>query len=307
LIYPGDVLDVTLITGAEKETPEPLPYRVTPRGMLELPLVGEIKVAGLTLTGAEEAIRTESINRRVYRSPIVSVLMNTRQADRVLVVGAVKEPKVYELPRAGSDLLAAITEAGGLTEDAGTIIEIRHPAKSTKNGVSQASFATDLVGESGELPNNATLEATSQTSNSVHVDLVEAMAGKAADLSLNDGSVVWVKEHRPETIYVQGLVKEAGEFELPKDKPLRVHQAIALAKGRTIEFADKIHITRFLEAEQEPIVIEVSWNEAKSDRDANIVLMPGDVVSVEETPQTFAADFLRNFFRVGFTSSIPGF
>jgi len=306
LIYPGDVLDVTLLTGAEKEQPEPLPYRVTPQGTLDLPLVGEVRVAGLTLTGAEEQVRTQSIQRRVYRSPIVSVLMNTRQSDRVLVVGAVNEPKVYELPRAGSDLLAAITAAGGLTEEAGTVIEIRHPMQAA-DGVQQAGYASDLLDANGQVPSSATLQATSGQSNSVHVDLVEAMSGKAADLGLNDGSVVWVKEHRPETVYVHGLVKQAGEFELPKDKPLRVDQAIALAQGRSIEFADRVHVTRIIPSQEEPIVIELSMKEAKTNRDSNIVLMAGDVVSVEETPTTFTVDFLRNFFRIGFSSAIPGF
>ena len=306
LIYPGDVLDVTLVTGAEKETPEPLPYRVTPQGTLDLPLIGEVRVAGQTLTGAEEQIRTQSIERRVYRAPIVSVLMNTRQSDRVLVVGAVKEPKVYELPRAGSDLLAAITAAGGLTEDAGTVIEIRHPMVA-EDGVQPAGYEDELTDTDGEIPSDTTLEATAGKSNAVHVDLVEAMAGKAADLGLNDGSVVWVKEHRPETVYVHGLVKKAGEQELPKDQTLNVLQAIAQAEGVAPEFADKVHVTRMIPGQSEPIVIEVSIKEAKSNRDSNVVLMAGDVVSVEPTPTTFTVDFLRNFFRVGLTSAIPGF
>ena len=100
---------------------------------------------------------------------------------------------------------------------------------------------------------------------------------------------------------------EAGEFELPKGKPLRVDQAIALAQGRSIEFADRVHVTRFVQGREEPIVIDLSMKEAKTNRDSNIVLIAGDVVSVEETPTTFTVDFLRNFFRIGFSSAIPGF
>ena len=298
LIYPGDVLDVTLVTGAESEPPESLPYRVTPDGTLDLPLVGSVPVVGLTLTGAENAIRKVSVEQRVYRNPSITVLMNARQTDRVLVVGAVKEPKVYELPRAGSDLLAAITAAGGLTEEAGAVIEIRHP-KSPGDGVQQAAFESVAA---GEMP-------PAGASNSVHVNLDDAMSGNVGelDLGLHDGSVVWVKEHRPETIYVHGLVKQANEFEIPKGKALRVDQAIALAQGRSMEFADTVHVTRFVEGREEPIVIELSMKEAKTNRDENIVLMDRDVVSVEETPTTFTVDFLRNFFRIGFSSAIPGF
>ena len=106
---------------------------------------------------------------------------------------------------------------------------------------------------------------------------------------------------------MNGLVKQAGEYELPRSKPLRVTQAIALAGGREIEFADKVHVQRYLKGRSEPILIEVSLDEAKSNADANLVLMAGDVVSVEETPTTFTVDFLRNFFRIGFSSAIPGF
>lgn len=292
LIYAGDVLDVTMVTGAETETPEPLTFTVSPRGTIELPLIGDVPVVGKTLTGAQQEIRQAAIERRVYRSPIVSVLLNTRKSDQVRVVGAVKEPGVKDLPRAGSDVLAALTAAGGLTEEAGYVIEVRHPARSADGRVLAASF-------DGEPPKG--------DPNAVRIDLVKAMEGDVGDLSLHDGSVVMVKKYIPETVYIHGLVKQAGEYELPKDKPLRVTQAVALASGREIEFADKVHVTRFVENQREPIVIEVSMEEAKSNSAANVVLMAGDVVSVEETPTTFTVDFLRNFFRIGFSSAIPGF
>ena len=104
LIYPGDVLDINLVTGAEEETPEPLPYRVNPDGTVELPLVGSVPVAGLTLKAAEAQIREIALGRRIYRDPLVSVLLNTRQTDRVRVVGAVKEPGDYETTASGQRL-----------------------------------------------------------------------------------------------------------------------------------------------------------------------------------------------------------
>jgi len=290
LIYPGDVLDVAVITGAEESPPDPLPYRVAPNGMLDLPILGSVPVSGLTLAGAEERLRQHAIGNRIYRDPKISVLLNTRQTDSIRVVGAVDEPGDYEIPRAGSDLLAAITAAGGLSKTAGRTIEIRHRALAD-GGVAQTAYQ----------------EGNGGGAQSVHVDLAKAMNGESGDLSLRDGSVVMVKEHRPSTVYVHGLVPHDGEFDLPKDEPLRVTQAVALAGGREIEFADKIHVTRFVEGYAEPVVIEVSMREAKSNRESNLVLMPGDVVSVEETPTTFTVDFLRNFFRIGFSSAIPGF
>lgn len=288
LVYPGDVLDITVVSGAEKAPPEALSYRVNPDGTLELPIIGQVPVAGLTMQAAEEQIRQFAISNRIYRDPTVSVLLAERQNDKVRVVGAVNEPGDYEIPRAGNDLLAAVIAAGGLSDEAGEAIEIRHRAQLPPGGVAQAGF-----------------EPTAP--QSVHVDLADVMSGQRQDYSLYDGTVVMVKNHVPRTVYVHGLVKQDGEFDLPKDQPLRVTQAIALAGGREIEFADKVYVSRFLDGRNEPIIFEVSLSEAKTSREANPVLMPGDVVSVEETPTTFAVDFLRNFFRFGLTSAIPGF
>ena len=288
LIYPGDILDINVVTGAEEETPEALPIRVSSDGSVDLQLVGVVSVAGLSMTEAEEQIRNEAIARRIYRAPLVSVALNSRQMDRVRVVGAVNEPGDYELPRFGSDLLAAIVRAKGLSETAGQEIEIRHRT-SAAGDVTQASF-----------------EPNGNTENTVHVDIVEAMQGISGDLGLRDGSVVMVKEQRPEKIYVHGLVPHDGEFELPRDQPLRVTQAVAKAGGRDLEFANLVHVTRFVEGYTEPVVIEVSMREAKADRDANPVLQAGDVVTVVETPTTFTIDFLRKFFRIGFSSTFPG-
>ena len=101
--------------------------RVSEDGAVTVPLVGPIQLAGLRLTGAEEAIRAESVRRGVYRDPHVSVLIKERRANRVTVVGEVEEPSTYELPTASSDLLAALVAAGGFTEDADTVVEIRRP------------------------------------------------------------------------------------------------------------------------------------------------------------------------------------
>ena len=290
LVYPGDELDVLIVSGAEETQPEPIPCHVYESGEVELPFnIGVVPVAGLTLTGVEQQIRRASIQRQIFRNPVVSVVLRERQTDNVRVLGAVETPGDYKLPRAGSDLLAAISAAGGLSEEAGTKIEVLHP----------------VVGQGGVL--QASYEEGGGTQNSVHVDLLDAMKGQAGDLTLRDGSVVMVKPHVPQTIYVHGLVPNDGEFELPKDEPLRVTQAIALAGGREIEVADTVHVTRFVEGREEPVVAEVSLKEAKSNRDANLVLQAGDVVSVEETPTTFTVDFLRNFFRIGFSSAIPGF
>ncbi len=142
-IYPGDVLDITVATGVEEQLPQTWPVRVAADGQVNIPLVGPVRVAGLMLPEAEEEIRQVSVQREIYRDPHVAVLMKQRRMIRVRVVGAVESPGVYELPAAGSDLLAALVAAGGFNEKAGTVVEIRHP--NSTQPLTQASAPTGVM------------------------------------------------------------------------------------------------------------------------------------------------------------------
>ena len=64
------------------------------------------------LTDAEQVIRHESITRKVFRDPHVSVLMRDRKSLSVTVVGAVKEPGTYELAAANNLKTGATLQVG---------------------------------------------------------------------------------------------------------------------------------------------------------------------------------------------------
>lgn len=296
-IYPGDVLDVTVTTGLEASEPMSWPLRVSERGEVDAPLIGTVRVAGLTLAEAEQSIRQRSIERDVFRQPHVSVLMKQRRMIRVRVIGAVKEPGVHELPAAGSDLLAAIVAAGGLNDEAGTQVELRHP-----NGVRRLS--NDSRHEGVVLASFE--QSPTVPERSVVVDLTDPDQ-EGIDLHVEDGSVVMVAEKDSHSVSVIGLVRRPGNYELPPDETVRLLDAVALAGGRTISIADKVRISRRIDGAADPIVIEVSINDAKSSSEENLVLTAGDTVSVEETPSTFVVETFRSFVRFGFSSAIPGF
>jgi len=288
-IYPGDVLEVTIATGMEEKSPESWPLRVSDAGAIDLPLVGTIRVAGLLLPDAEQLVRHECISRRLYRDPLVSVLLRKRKSIRVTIVGAVQKPGTYELPAVNSDLLAALIAAGGLNEKASTIVEIRN------------------LGDSGMLPDAGSgPRQTVAQAGSVRVDLIAAGQGLSPAYRIDDGSVIMVREEEPKTIQVIGLVRKPDQLEIDPGKEVRLLDAIALAGGLTLELADKVHVIRNLEKADKPVVIEASIREAKRGGPANLLLAPGDVVSVEETPLTFTVSTIQNFVRFGFSSAIPG-
>lgn len=298
LIYPGDVLDVTVATGIEDEEPQSWPLRVTDEGMIDVPLVGQIRVAGVTLVDAENEIRRASVSREIYRSPHVAVLMRDRRKIRVRVVGAVETPGVYDLPAAGSDLLAALVAAGGLNDDAGTLVEIRHP------NATQAAYPGN--GQSGVVLASF-VETPDRPERVVRIDLAnEETSSSQKDLHVEDGTVVMVMEKPSHSVSVIGLVQRPDNYDLPADETLRVLDAIALAGGRTVSIADNVQVIRRTSPDEDPIVISVSVKQAKQDGSENLTLAPGDIVSVEETPVTFVVQTVRNFIRFGFTSAIPG-
>lgn len=303
-IYPGDILDLSIVTGLEDQVPEPIPLRVSDDGTLNVPLVGPVMIAGMALQDAERAVRDESIRRGVYRAPQVALLVNERRSISVTVVGAVKEPGIKKIDVNSNDLLSAIVAAGGLEKDAGTTIEIRHPA-----GVTMITEA--IPGPQPGGPNTQFAgfrrRQVQLPARSTKVDLKDAVARGNSDLHLEDGSTVMVMKQPDRIVHVMGLVKAANQYQMPVDQDFRVLDAIAKAGGRTLEIADSVTVIRQVPGTDKPVVISISVREAKSNSDANIRLAEGDVVTVEETPSTFVINTLREFVRFGISGAVPLF
>ncbi len=298
IIYAGDVLEVTLGTGLEERAPQTWPLRVSDLGIVQVPLVGEVQVAGLTLTESESQIRQASIDRQIFRHPHVSVLMMRRKTIEVRVVGAVKTPGVYHLPAAGSDLLAALVASGGLTEDAGNLIEIRHPNSTSMAASPAAPQGVALA---------AFIESPEAPARVVRVDLSDITPGsQLTDLHVEDGTVVMVMERENRSVSVIGLVRRPDNYDLPTDDSLRLLDALALAGGPTVSVADKVRVIRRPLDQEDPVTIAVSIRGAKHRGKENLMLAPGDIVVVEETPTTLVVETIRGFIRFGFTSAIPG-
>ncbi len=291
-IFVGDTLEVAIATGLERQGPNKWLLRVADDGTINVPLVGPVRVEGLVLPHAEHVVREASVARGIYRNPQVAIHLVDRRSIRVSVVGEVVKPGDYDLPITQADLLAAISMAGGLKSGtAGEVIEITHPAN--PHAVHQASYPGGPPSPVG--------------SRNVTVNLRDVTEGRGGDFHLENGSVVMVGKKPPRTFSVIGLVKKPGQYEGLNDQDIRLLDAIAMAGGRTMEIADKVHIYRTIDGSDQPVVIEASIREAKGGGPANIRLAPGDVVSVEETPLTFTVGSLMNFVRFGFSAGVPIF
>ncbi len=299
LVQVGDVLEVSISTGLEQKFLPKWTLRVEDDGRLTVPLVGPVQLEGLALSEADRAIHRAAVERGLYRNPNVSVVLKDRRQHRIVVAGAVQRPGTYELPVGHSDLLSAIVAAGGLTDAAGTRVEVRQ-APGYDSGQHDRPVTQLTSYRSGQ--------AAPPISPPVReLDLASARHVEDADVLLGDGAVVTIREKPSQTVYVLGKVNKPGQVDVPDGQDLHLLDAIAVAGGRTVEVADKVYIVRQLPDITEPVMIQASVRAAKSDPAANLRLAPGDVVSVEETALTFTLETFQRVIRMSLGAPLTGF
>jgi polysaccharide export outer membrane protein len=295
LIDCGDLLTVTVDSGFEADRENAsMPVRVGEDGNAQIPLVGIVSVAGMELTAAEQVIRVAAIERGVFRNPNVTVEMKQARVNRVTVLGAVGAPGTYQLPRATSSLLAAIIQAHGLSADAGIEVEIRRPA--LRSEAVPNDQENNVAGDGNQLASFAKPHATLRPTSSTRINLISATKESAGnhEYYLDDGDVVMVEKRDPLPVHVIGLVTRPGQLKLPANQDLHVLDAIALAGGQATPYVDKIHLLRHVPGSEQPLVVKISLREAKSTGKGNMLLGPGDVVSVEQSPANFAMEMFKS-------------
>ena len=91
--------------------------RLNAEGSLSLPLLGSVRLSGLTLTQAASRL-TELYGRDYLVNPKVNITLIGYAKRRFTILGQVNRPGSYELPEGspgGVDILEAIAMAGGYT------------------------------------------------------------------------------------------------------------------------------------------------------------------------------------------------
>src|SRR6185436_16102080 len=103
--------------------------RVDADGSIAFPLLNRVMVGGLTTAAIEAKLKAELIKRDLMRKPQINVDVAEFRSKRVWIIGAVRAPNEYKLI-GDMSLIAALAQAGGLTEGASNDIRIMRP----KNG-----------------------------------------------------------------------------------------------------------------------------------------------------------------------------
>ena len=111
-----------------------------------------------------------------------------------------------------------------------------------------------------------------------------------------------VEKRDPAPLQVTGLVNKPDTYDYPIGKPLTVLGEISKAGGLSNQLADKVFVIRPLANPGDRALIEVSLRKAKRNPKSDLVLGPGDIVSVEQTAGTVFLEALQ-LIRVGITGS----
>ncbi|ABA88783.1 periplasmic polysaccharide biosynthesis/export protein [Syntrophotalea carbinolica DSM 2380] len=115
----GDVLKVMVYDNPDLETTT----RVSGKGVILFPLVGEIAIDGLSISEVAQKIASKLAQGYIL-DPQVSVFVETFGSQKATIMGEVVVPGLYELSGA-TTLMEMISKAGGLTDEAGDVVTIR--------------------------------------------------------------------------------------------------------------------------------------------------------------------------------------
>jgi len=268
-IGPEDMVRITLFNIPEGEgrvTPRTVEIRVSQQGVITLPLLGEVTVAGLTATELEQVLRQRY--DRYMRDPQVGVFIVDYRSQRVAVMGAVRNPGVFQLsgPKTLLDVLAM---ANGVADNAGRQIHLRRQSQGQRE-----DYIIDL--DNFTRNPEANIEALNM--------LVQG--GDLVNVSLAG------------SFFVDGAVFRAGSFVL--DRPYTLTKALATAGGVNFELAKTSAITIFRRqgTTMEPILVNL--DEIKAGKAIDPPIEAEDVVSV---PVSAAKYFVKRFVGVIVTGS----
>ncbi len=196
-VGPQDLLEITAVGVAEIQK---FVVRVSEDGRVTLPLVGELEVNDLTQAEVEKKL-IKLLGEKYLVNPQVTVFILEYKSKRVNLLGAVEKPGPYEL-LGRQTIMSVISQAGGMTRDAGTeIIVIR------------------------QLPDG------SSTSIRISVEDLFVKGDAKLNIPLEPGDIINIPIDKFVTIYVFGQVKNPGALQVKKSNMPTLTQAIAQAGG----------------------------------------------------------------------------
>lgn len=213
----GDTVRVTVFQNPDLTTES----RISSKGTIVMPLVGEVQLNGLTPTTAGTRISDQLKKGNFIRNPQVSVGVLQVRSRQVSVLGQVVRPGRYVLDDSGLKLTDVIALAGGIGpagDDSVTVMLTR------EGKTSQRAIDIAKMYRTGDLSGNFDVE---------------------------NGDTIYVQ--RAPLFYIYGEVQRAGAYRLEPN--MSVMQALSLGGGVTPRGTDRgIKVHRRTEGEKFRVV-----------------------------------------------------
>lgn len=196
----GDTLRVTVYGHPDLS----LETRVAESGSITYPLIGSVKVSGLTPAAAEKRIAGMLEKGGYLRNPQVNIAIAENQSQQVSVLGQVTRPGRYPVSGARS-LTDIIALAGGFTPDAGDKVTLVR----TRNGKTiKEELDIYAMVQNGDMKKN---------------------------LQLTTNDVLYVE--RAPRFYIYGQVQNPGTYKLERN--MTVLQALSVGGGLSPRGTDR--------------------------------------------------------------------
>jgi polysaccharide biosynthesis/export protein len=286
-IGPDDQLQVTVFDAPDLSQT----VRVGGDGEISLPLLGTIKAAGLTPRELELVLQA-LLHRTYMKDPQVTVTVTEMQSHSVSVMGAVKQPGVFQI-RGTKTLLEMLSMAQGLAPDAGNEVLVMRGAGFDSGSPSSAG---KNAGAASGTPVSASTASLGQgkEDSTVEVSLKQLLdSGDARyNVPIYPGDIIKVKTAG--IVYVVGDVVRPGGFPIQTNGQITVLQAIALGGGMGPDVdKSKAKIIRVAENGQK-IELPIKLNKILSGKEPDPALRPKDVLFIPKNgPQSAGRGVLK--------------
>jgi polysaccharide export outer membrane protein len=196
-LAPGFQLEIEVYDVAELSGT----YRIDAEGNIQFPLLGSLRLAGLTRYEVSAMLEKELLLKEVLKHPQVRTDILQYMPDIVNVTGEVQQQGRLEL-LAPHDLLDILAKVGGVTSMAGNKVIV---TRDRGNGKTVETYVFHHNGE--------------------NTDLASVMIGKGDSVTVPRAGIV----------YILGAVNRPGGYLLQEDGKLNVAQAFSVALGTTLQ------------------------------------------------------------------------
>jgi len=256
--------DQVIIRAPEAEEINERPFRIDSEGFINLPLIGRVKAAGLTLHELEVEITNRL--REYIVAPQVSINITQFQQPPVFFEGMFQKPGIIGL-RGRRTLLEMLALVGGLQANASRRIRVRRHL------------------EYGPIPLPGAIEDTERKTSTVEISFASLRenVNPAEDIVLQPYDVVTVD--RAEPVFVAGEVMRPGTVELLERDYLTVTQALTMVGGFTRDAKrSDVRVLRPVLGTNRRAEIPINLTGIYDGRVNDFPLLPNDLLYVPRSP-----------------------